>query len=219
MAATAPAHKVEWRIKGEDIAVCNCDWGCPCQFNALPTHGTCEALVAVAIEEGHFGDTPLEGVRYAEAFHWDGPVHEGNGTRRLFLDERSTPAQRAAITALTDGTQGHAYFEIFSAMAPNALEPVVTRIELEYDHDRRRVRLRVPGLAEADVEPIRNPVTGAETRARIDLPEGFEYRLAEQADAVRWRTSAGEKLEMAHEHAYAHLARVEWSSDGSVRQG
>jgi len=212
------AAKTDWRIKVEDIALCNCDWVCPCQFNALPTYDICEALVAIAIEEGHFGDTPLGGVRYAEAFHWDGPIHEGNGTRRLILDERSTPEQRAAITALTDGTQGHAYFEIFSAMAPNALDPIVARIELDYDHDRRRVRLHIPEVAEGHVDPIRNPVTGEETRARIDLPEGFEYRLAEQANAVSWRTTAGEKLEMARENAYAHMARVEWRSDGSVRQ-
>ena len=34
---------------------CNCAWGCPCQFNALPTHGRCEAMVAVRIREGHYG--------------------------------------------------------------------------------------------------------------------------------------------------------------------
>ena len=37
----------------------------------------------MAIERGHFGDTPLDGVRYAQVYHWDGAVHEGNGWRRL----------------------------------------------------------------------------------------------------------------------------------------
>jgi hypothetical protein len=209
--------KTEWHLVGEDIAICNCAWGCPCQFNALPTYGFCEALVALDIERGRFGDTLLDGVRYAHVFHWDGPVHEGNGWRRVIHDERSTPAQRAAIEALTDGTQGHAYFEIFSAMAPNALEPAVAPIELEYDHEKRVVRLRIGEIAEAQVEPIRNPVTGEEHRARIDLPNGFEYRVAEQGNAVRWRADAGEHLAMEHENSYAHMARVEWSSAGTVR--
>ena len=218
MSATMePTTKTEWHLVGEDIAICNCAWGCPCQFNALPTYGLCEALVALDIERGRFGDTPLDGVRYAEVFHWDGPVHEGNGWRRVIHDERSTPAQRAAIEALTDGTQGHAYFEIFSAMAPNVLEPAVAPIELEYDHEKRVVRLRIGEIAEAQVEPIRNPVTGEEHRARIDLPNGFEYRVAEQGNAVRWRTDAGEHLAMEHENSYAHMARVEWSSAGTVR--
>lgn len=217
MSATAAIPKVDWHIVGEEVGSCNCAWGCPCQFNALPTYGTCEALVALDIEHGHFGDTPLDGVRYAQVFHWDGPVHEGNGWRRLILDERSTPAQRAAIKALTDGTQGHAVFEIFSAMAPNALEPVVSRIELEHDREKRQARIHIPGLGESEIEPIRNAVTGEEHRARIDLPDGFEYRVAEVADSVHWWTRAGEHLAMEHEHTYAQMARVEWRSDGSVR--
>jgi hypothetical protein len=37
----------------------------------------------------------------------------------------------------------------------------------------------VPGILETLGEPIRNPVTGAEHRVRIELPDGFEYRVAE----------------------------------------
>jgi hypothetical protein len=37
---------VDWSIKGPHFVNCNCDYGCPCQFNALPTYRTCLALVA-----------------------------------------------------------------------------------------------------------------------------------------------------------------------------
>lgn len=33
---------VKWRIKGTDFANCDCSYGCPCQFNDLPTHGFCD---------------------------------------------------------------------------------------------------------------------------------------------------------------------------------
>ena len=33
------AH-TDWMIRGPEIASCNCSYGCPCQFNALPTDGT-----------------------------------------------------------------------------------------------------------------------------------------------------------------------------------
>lgn len=36
--------KTPWRIAGDAVSICICAWGCPCQFNALPTHGRCEAL-------------------------------------------------------------------------------------------------------------------------------------------------------------------------------
>jgi len=37
---------VDWEIKGPEISSCSCDWGCPCQFNSLPTHGNCRAAMA-----------------------------------------------------------------------------------------------------------------------------------------------------------------------------
>lgn len=217
MAATRTPPRVKWRIVAEQVASCNCAWGCPCQFYALPTHGYCEALEATEIERGNFGDTSLDGVRYAQVYHWDGPIHEGGGWRRLILDERSTPAQRAAITALTSGAQGHPVFEIFAAMTPNLLAPVVAPIDFSYDREKRRARIRIAEIAESDIEPIREAVTGEEHRARIDLPHGFEFRLAEMGDSVFWRTAAGDHLTMEHEHSYAQLARIDWSSDGTTR--
>jgi len=55
---------VEWRVKGTELANCNCAYGCPCQFNALPTHGDCRAAVGYEIEEGHFGSVRLDGLPY-----------------------------------------------------------------------------------------------------------------------------------------------------------
>jgi hypothetical protein len=216
MGTMSPVARTEWHIVAEQIASCNCAWGCPCQFYALPTHGYCEALEATEIERGHFGDTPLDGVRYAQVYHWDGPIDEGNGWRRLILDERATPAQRAAIVAVTSGAHGHPAFEIFAAMTPNTPEPAVAPIEFEHDRERRRARVRIAGLAESDVEPIRD-TEGNEHRARIDLPDGFEFKVAEMGDSVRWWTAAGDHLAMEHAHTYAQLARVEWGSDGTTR--
>ena len=55
MAISTAATGIDWQIEGEEIGSCNCDWGCPCQFNALPTHGNCEAVVAVQIDQGRHG--------------------------------------------------------------------------------------------------------------------------------------------------------------------
>jgi len=37
----------------------------------------------------------------------------------------------------------------------------------------------VPGRIDSRGEPILNPVTGKEHRVRIDMPNGFEFRIAE----------------------------------------
>ena len=41
--------KTKWRIAGEEVGACNCNWGCPCQFNAPPTLGRCEGYGACEI--------------------------------------------------------------------------------------------------------------------------------------------------------------------------
>jgi len=68
---------------------------------------------------------------------------------------------------------------VFSAMSPNKLPPIYGKIDLEVDVDGRSARLEVPGLISSKGEPIRNPVTGAEHRVRIDFPQSFEFRLGE----------------------------------------
>ena len=36
--------QVDWYVQGIEYANCNCDYGCPCQFESLPTHGHCKGL-------------------------------------------------------------------------------------------------------------------------------------------------------------------------------
>jgi hypothetical protein len=209
----APAKtKTDWRIVGEETGSCNCAWGCPCQFNALPTHGRCEALVGFQIKEGYFGEIRLDGMRFASVFSWPGPIHEGNGTRQLIIDERTTQEQRDALTSMTSGTQGGAVFEIFAAVCPNVLEPIVAPVSLESDRERRYAFLHIPGVGESRIEPIKNPVTGEEHRARIVLPNGFEYKEAEVANTVYVQVQSDEKVAFEHENTYAQLNAFDWSN-------
>lgn len=207
----AAAASTSWRITGEEVGSCNCDWGCPCQFNANPTHGNCHAVIGVQIREGHFGDTRLDGVRFAEIVSWPGPIHEGDGTVQLVLDEAATPEQREAVQELSSGDHGGAYFEIFASVLPHAREPIVAPVEIETDRERRVASVRIGDIAEATIEPIKNPVTGEEHRARIDLPGGFEYTLAEVGNTVRARAGGDEPLSFTLENSYAQLNEFDWS--------
>jgi hypothetical protein len=196
---------------GLDVTTCNCAWGCPCQFNALPTHGQCEALVALRIREGHYGATKLDGLTFASAWWWPGAVHEGNGVVQLAIDEKATPEQRQALLNIASGKEGCAFFEIFASTVSKAVDPLFVPIDFESDQEKRTARLHVPGLGDFRIEPIKNPVTGQPHRARIDLPEGFEYRVAEVGNCVEHRaTFAGKTL--SNHNCHAHFAAVDWSN-------
>jgi hypothetical protein len=203
---------VSWRISGEEVVFCNCAWGCPCQFNANPTEGHCEALIAFDIREGHFGDTRLDGVRWAQIVYWPGAIHEGNGTRQVIIDESASQEQREAIEALVSGDHGGGYLEIFASVLPNYLGAVSAAIEIGIDRERRESSVRIEGIAESRSEPIKNPVSGEEHRVRIALPEGFEYKEAELANAVYLRTTAPEPLSLNLENTYAQLNEFDWTN-------
>jgi hypothetical protein len=170
-------------------------------------------LLVWEIREGHFGDLPLDGVRFGFAVHWPGAIHEGNGTRQTVVDEGASEEQRRALNELMGGKHGGAFFEIFAAVCPNDREPAVAKINLDVDRESRRGTFRVEGLGEGRVEPIINPeISPDEHRARINLPNGFEYQVAEIGNAVDWNVSAEEPLSFGHQNTYAQLYEFEWSN-------
>jgi len=204
----------DWSIEGPHFVNCNCDYGCPCQFNARPTDGTCRAVVAWRIDTGHFGDTRLDGLHAVNIYAWPGAIHEGNGSMQSIIDERASDAQRTALVAILQGEgadPGAVMLQIYRTMCTAAHEPLYEPIHLDIDIAERTARLSIPGLVDSAVEPIRNPVTGAPQRARVDLPFGKEFRLAEVASG-RTRATGVIPLELANTHA--HLVHNRLTSTG-----
>jgi hypothetical protein len=93
--------------------------------------------------------------------------------------------------------------------------PVFTRIDFEVDVDGRRGRLSVPGYVEMTGEPIRNKVSGQESRAQIVLPAGFEYEVADIGSASSRTTGGPMSLEI--DSKYGQFAHLHLSTKGVVR--
>lgn len=188
----------------------------PCQFEGDPTHGYCRVVASLQITEGHFGDVELGGVNLGALFSFPGPLYEGNGTFQLFLDEKTSEEQRDALEKLWSGKYGGAFFEIFSAIAPNRQDTVVTSVEVDSDRERRVATIRIGDFGTASIEPIKSPATGDEHRVRIDLPNGFEYKQAEIGNTVTATASSDDPLSFGFEKSYAQLNRFDWSSAGAA---
>ena len=69
---------VEWEIKGTEFGNCNCSYGCPCQFNALPTHGIAEYVAGFQIEQGHLATSSLTACAPSR-WHWPGQSTKATG--------------------------------------------------------------------------------------------------------------------------------------------
>ena len=106
-------------------------------------------------------------------------------------------------------------WSVYAHMTTTVLEPLFKPIDFEVDVEARTARLSVPGVIEGSGEPIRNPVTGNIHRARIDLPHGFEYEIAEIGSGTT-KTMGG--IELNLESTYGRFAELHLSNTGVVRQ-
>src|SRR5208282_4653861 len=195
---------VDWSMSGPEIVNCNCDVGCPCQFMSLPTHGDCRAMEAMRIDKGHFGDVDLSGVSWCLMFAWPKAIHEGNGEAFVVISEHATPAQRNALLTILSGQEtvpGATIFNVFAPTFAKMHDPVFAPIEFYLDLEKRIGRVRIPGVIDTSIEPIRNPVNGKEHRVSVHLPEGFEYHQAEYASGST-RADGPIKLTLAHSHSH-----------------
>jgi hypothetical protein len=206
-----------WEIQGRELINCNCAYGCPCQFNALPTKGFCEAMGASAVDRGRYGDVRLDGLKLGVVFQWPGAIHEGKGKCQPIVDARADPQQREALLKIMSGQDTEPFatmFAVFASTLEKVFDPIFTAIDFDVDVEARRGKVRAEGVFELSGEPIRNPVTGAEHRARIDLPHGFEYEIAEIGSASS-RSRGNLALEL--KNSYAQFAHLHLNNNGPIR--
>ena len=207
-----------WEIHAVLVANCNCAYGCPCQFDALPTYGTCEAADGFKIEKGFYGGVSLDGLSVGMLAKWPGPIHEGNGERLIIIDDQANDEQRNALEKIVSGEDTEELATIFwvvNAMTTIRHETLYLPITIESDIDARRGRVVVDGVFDLNVEPIMNPVTGAEHRARIEIPDGFEFTIAEMASG-KLETQSGIELPN-NKGTHSHLTELHLNNSGIIR--
>ena len=191
----------DWRLEGEWIKNCNCAFGCPCDFNALPTHGSCKGMVGMRITKGHFEGTKLDGLIFAATVDFPGALHEGNGKMQPIIDERATPEQRQALFNILSGKNSAegTLFHIFSLIVTTIHDPLFVPIEFSFDKNGRVARLVAKGVLETEVEPIKNsgdrnaaPYSGRDARGlRAQGCRGcLRQHPLDRSDKVRHRRHA-----------------------------
>ncbi len=172
---------IEWYVKGREFANCNCDYGCPCQFNALPTHGDCRASSAYIVDEGMFGEVSLAGTRAALIAQWPKAIHEGTGTMQLIVDEASSEAQRDAWLKILTGQDTEpmaTMWAVFATTITNFLDPLVRPIDVAIDVDAREARKSTTPKNNSPTTPPRCAGAPRPPRRRPGQPSRCSRRVA-----------------------------------------
>ncbi len=99
----------KWTMRGEYMESCNCDYLCPCIYTnpqAPVTYDHCTAALVFRIDEGSYGSTKLDGLKFALVIRSGKVMADGNWIFAGVVDERADEAQRQALAAIVGGQAG-----------------------------------------------------------------------------------------------------------------
>jgi hypothetical protein len=207
------ATETQWRIRGDYFENCNCDVVCPCLFSAqepmtsTPTQGACEVPLAFHVDEGHFGDTVLDGLNVVAMLRTPGPMAEGNAQVALYLDDRADDGQRDALQAIFSGAAGGP----MGILAPLIGEVLgVTTAPISYTRDGNRRAAEIPGIAHFAVRAAPSVVPGEPiwaSNAHPFAPGGLAMAVGEEGS-----TFSDYGMSWDNSGKNGHFAPIDWSN-------
>ena len=188
-----------WRIEGQYMETCNCDYLCPCitsNLTALPTEGDCKAAIAMTVEKGEKDGVDLSGLSFVVVMHAPRAMAEGDIKVGLIVDDTASDDQTEAITAIATGAAGGP----MAALGPLVGEFAgVERRPVTFERDGMRYAVTAGDLidqalegvpsASAEGEPIYVDNTAHPVNARLGLAKATRSRFS--AFGIDWDDSSG----------------------------
>jgi len=188
-----------WRIEGQYMETCNCEFLCPCitsNLTARPTEGDCKAALALRIDKGEKDGVRLDGLAFIVLLHSPKAMAEGNITVGLIVDARATDKQLEAISAIATGSAG-------GPMA--AVGPLVGKIAgvekrpISFESDGMKFAVKAGDLIDQALEGVPGPArpgapmfldnTGHPVASKLALAKATRSRF--NAFGIRWDDSSG----------------------------
>jgi hypothetical protein len=203
---------VQWRVSGQYMETCSCDYLCPCTPTNLTgkhTKGYCNFAMAFRVDKGQYGTVKLDGLNFVVVAHAPGPsMSDGKIEVGLITDERATPEQQQALVQIGSGQGG-------GPMA--ALGPLVGKLlgveakPIRFERQGMKYSVSVPGMLDQANEGVPSAVKEGEplyidntthpANARLALAKATRSHL--HAFGINWDDVSGRNN--------GHFAPFAWS--------
>lgn len=95
-----------YHLEGRLLEVCDCRVLCPCWIGEDPDNGTCDTIVAYHFDKGAIDGIEVSDTTIAIVAHLPGNILQGNWRVAVYLDERASAQQEAAILKVFTGQAG-----------------------------------------------------------------------------------------------------------------
>jgi len=195
----------KWSIEGDWFTTCNCDYGCPCNFNGRPSTGNCQGVIAVKVVKGKYGKVNLAGAKAAGAAWWPGAIHEGHGVIQFAIDGK--PEQVTAMETILSGQAGGMPYGVFAKTFDKVLP--TKRMKVDMKAKGKDSYLHAGEFINVEAETIKNPVNGTDFFGGMALKT---FLIMPKADffsnKVHQAHGDHEKLVFDHRNRHFSVAKV-----------
>ena len=161
MAATQ-TETTTYEVEGRLLEVCNCNAICPCWVGLDPDNGTCDAILAWAVDRGTVQGVDVSDRIIGLAGHIPGNVFDGNWKVAVYVDDRCTDEQQGALLNVFTGKLGGAIAD-FAALMGEVL--AVERVPITCTVREGEGLLKIGDVAEARMAPFKGATGEATTLA------------------------------------------------------
>jgi len=160
MTTTAePATTTIYDIEGRLLEVCTCNTLCPCWVGEDPDGGTCDSILAWAVDRGVIEGLDVSDRVVAASVHIPGNVLAGNWKAVVYVDDRCTEQQQAALLRVFTGQLGGPIADL-AALIGEVL--AVERAAITFTVQGGDGKIKIGDVAEAGLSPFRG-ATGETT--------------------------------------------------------
>jgi hypothetical protein len=163
-----------WAVAGSYFEACNCEAICPCRqvggrAGGRSVYGICQFALSWQIDRGHVGELRVDDLAVVMAGWYDDDEPGKPWRVSLYLDERASGEQYAALEAIFLGRAGGTTLRNFAAAIGTV--HAVRRACVELSHVPRRWAMRADTYLTVRAEtPVEAPVPVACGIPGLDRP-------------------------------------------------
>jgi hypothetical protein len=137
-------------VEGSILEACSCSAPCPCWIGEDPHGGRCDSFVAYRIDRGTIRGLDVSGLAFAFVARIPGNVLKGNWTAAVYVSDRATPQQKAAILDVWTGKCGGPLADLAALVSEIK---GIHDAPIEFRLEKGKGTLRIGRQVEAEMAP------------------------------------------------------------------
>jgi hypothetical protein len=199
-------QEMAWQMTGRWLESCSCKMTCRCIMGpAEPDQGWCSIAFLIDIQRGNSEGVNLDDTRAVWALDLPGDLVSGNGTARVWLDERTSSEQRRELEAILTGNKSGVW-EALAGLVTTWLPSKTARVEVGSGDN---LSFSVADIGRCQFQPVED--AGGNQAQVVNAPEN--YGVAEvfdlaRADGSRW---SDPEMRTWESLGWGQLANFNWS--------